>query len=116
MKSTKEINENEYENKVQQYQYEISQSKNEVEQEIESVNKLHEQELNELKSVIDNYKFEQLKMKKELDHKDKICQQKLQAMQSQIKGKEQINEQLKKSVSTVQQQLIKQTDLTNQVQ
>mmetsp|Transcript_18113 Transcript_18113/g.16201 ORF Transcript_18113/g.16201 Transcript_18113/m.16201 type:complete len:424 (+) Transcript_18113:133-1404(+) len=115
LKSTKEINESEYENKVQQYQYEISQAKDEVKGEIQSVNNQHEQELSELQLVIDNYKFQQLKLKKELEHKDRICQQKLQSMQSQIKGKEQINEQLKKSVSTVQQQLLKQTDLTNQV-
>ena len=68
-----------------------------------------------LYAVISQLKFENKKMSEQLLHKDKLYEQKLRVLESNICGKEEINKQLQKHKMNLQKQLVETQSTNNEL-
>merc|ERR1712154_147314 len=73
------------------------------------------QNMESLRAMIDQLKFENDKLNQQLLHKDKLYEQKILVLESNINGKEAINSQLKTLKENAEKQLIETQNANNQL-
>eukprot|EP01084_Bolivina_argentea_P009829 18337_1 len=82
---------------------------------VQQMNTNHKCEINVMQLTIDSLQFEQKKLKSELDHENKLHEQKVNIFEADINAKKAVNEQLRMFQETVDKQLLEQTKITNKI-